>query len=229
MKKIAISQSNYIPWKGYFDLINSVDVFVLYDSAQYTKNDWRNRNLLMSKRGKQWLSIPVHHSTSLQIKQIQTADNIWWKKHWKTIEQLYCKAKFFELYRQPLCDLYHSLETEMSLSKINYKFILFVNKVLGIETEICFDDTFEHGSGQSEKLLAICQQLQATTYVSAPAAKSYLNESIFEEKNIHVSWFEYMSYPEYDQLGYQFEHTVSILDLLFNEGPRAKYYMMTFK
>src|SRR5690348_6558449 len=93
MKSIAIVQSNYIPWKGYFDIIASVDEFVLYDCVQYTKNDWRNRNQIKSANGKVWLTIPVRHvSTNQLIEEIEVADNRCFQKHWKTIRQSYAKA-----------------------------------------------------------------------------------------------------------------------------------------
>jgi hypothetical protein len=80
--KIAILQSNYIPWKGYFDLIQMVDEFVLYDNVQYTKNDWRNRNKIKTPNGTQWLSIPVRGESLTQlIQDTKVVNNNWRKKH----------------------------------------------------------------------------------------------------------------------------------------------------
>lgn len=87
-KKNAILQSNYIPWKGYFDLIQMVDEFVLYDNVQYTKNDWRNRNKIKTPNGTQWLSIPVRGESLTQlIQDTKVVNNNWRKKHWKTLLQ----------------------------------------------------------------------------------------------------------------------------------------------
>ena len=97
MKKIAISQSNYIPWKGYFDLINSVDEFILYDDMQYTKRDWRNRNKIKTPQGLQWLTIPVHTKAKYyqKISEVMISDKDWATEHWQKIKQNYFKAKFF--------------------------------------------------------------------------------------------------------------------------------------
>ena len=64
-KKVAILQSNYIPWKGYFDIINMVDEFILFDDMQYTKRDWRNRNIIKTAAGLKWLTIPVDSKGSI--------------------------------------------------------------------------------------------------------------------------------------------------------------------
>jgi len=106
-KKVAILQSNYIPWKGYFDLINLVDEFILYDHVQYTKNDWRNRNLIKTKNGSQWVTIPViQKNLSQKICEIRTADKVWRKKHWKSIAQSYSRALFFKMYKEVFGNLY---------------------------------------------------------------------------------------------------------------------------
>jgi len=99
-KSVAIVQSNYIPWKGYFDMINLVDEFILFDNVQYTKNDWRNRNQIKTPNGKQWITIPVYQKNLKQmIKDTLVLNNIWRKKHWKTIIQNYSKAKHFHVYK----------------------------------------------------------------------------------------------------------------------------------
>lgn len=224
-RKVAILQSNYIPWKGYFDLIDSVDVFVVYDIVQYTKNDWRNRNYLKSKQGREWLSIPVHHSTSQAINETRVSDSRWWKKHFKTIEQRYARAACFDLYREPLRALYQSLADEVLLSNINIAFIRFINQALGINSEIRDAETFNCDGGQTARLVNICRQLNAASYVSGPSAKSYLDTALFNRHGIEVHWFHYGEYPPYRQLGSGFEHGVSVLDLLFNEGPEARKYM----
>src|SRR4051812_22240537 len=107
MKKVAILQSNYIPWKGYFDLINMVDEFIIYDDVQYTKNDWRNRNKIKTPNGLLWLTIPTRQlSLSQKIIDTQIADNHWNKKHLSTIKQFYSKAPFYKLYQSFIEELY---------------------------------------------------------------------------------------------------------------------------
>jgi hypothetical protein len=228
-KKIAILQSNYIPWKGYFDLINMVDEFIIYDTAQYTKNDWRNRNKIQTQNGLLWLTIPVQQANLSQlIIDTKVSDKSWAKKHWKSLIQNYSKAEFFQVYKEVFEDLYLGNQEEY-LSLINYKFIIAINDVLGIDTKIQWSSEFDLVDGQTERLLGICKDCQAETYISGPAAKDYLDESLFEAENIKVEWMDYSGYPEYSQMYSLFEHGVSSLDLIFNEGPHATSFMKSFQ
>lgn len=229
MKKIAILQSNYIPWKGYFDIINMVDEFVFYDEVQYTKNDWRNRNKIKTSQGIQWLTIPVRQETLEQkIKDTKISDKKWNIKHWKTINQNYSKSKYFKDYKDIFEELYLKCDEEY-LSQINYKFIITINEILGIKTKLRWSSEFELLDGQTEKLLGICKDCDADIYLSGPAAKDYFNEELAKQENIKVEWMDYSSYKEYEQLHPPFEHGVSILDLIFNEGDRSKEFMKSFK
>jgi hypothetical protein len=227
-KKIAILQSNYIPWKGYFDLINSVDEFVLYDDVQYTKNDWRNRNIIKTSHGCKWLTIPVRYEKLGQfIQDTKVADKRWPKKHWAALSQSYSKTVFFKDYKDELEDLYLG-STEEYLSEINYRFILGINKILGITTPIRWSREFSRHEGQTERLLSICKQCDATEYVSGPAAKAYLDRDLADKENIKISWMDYSGYEEYSQMFPPFEHAVTVLDLVLNVGPEAKKYMNFF-
>ena len=229
MKKIAILQSNYIPWKGYFDLINMVDEFVFYDEVQYTKNDWRNRNKLKTSQGMQWITIPVRQDGLEQkIKDTKVSNKNWNIKHWRTIQQNYSKSKYFSDYKDIFEELYLGSNEEY-LSEINYKFISAINAILGIQTKIRWSSEFELLEGQTEKLLGICKQAGAATYLSGPAAKGYFDEELARQEGIKVEWMDYSGYPEYNQLHPPFEHGVSVLDLIFNEGPNAKKFMKSFK
>ncbi|NIY94216.1 WbqC family protein [Vibrio diazotrophicus] len=224
--KVAISQSNYIPWKGYFDLIANVDVFVLYDDMQYTKRDWRNRNKIQTINGPQWLTIPVEVKGKYfqRINETITSDNSWRRKHWAAISQNYSKSKFFEQYRDVFASLYLNND-ETYLSKINALFIKEICLILGIDTKIISSSDFTLGAGKSEKLLNICKALNANTYVSGPAAKNYLSEDLFEQESISVEWMDYKDYQEYTQVYQPFEHSVTVLDLIFNEGHNARKFM----
>src|SRR4051812_44672429 len=110
-KTVVILQSNYIPWKGYFDLINIADEFIFYDDVQYTRLDWRNRNKIKTSEGLKWLSIPIGNNMDLKICEVEMKSQAWKKKHKKSIEQNYSKAKHFEEYKFILENIY--------LSKIN--------------------------------------------------------------------------------------------------------------
>lgn len=228
-KKVAIIQSNYIPWKGYFDIINLVDEFILLDDVQYTRRDWRNRNLIKTNHGLQWLTIPVNIKDNYlaKINEITIADKQWPVKHWAAIKQNYAKANFFKEYKEAIEQLY--VQTlEDYLSQVNFRFITAINQLLGISTKISF--SFEYGAaeGKNERLIELCKKADATEYISGPSAKIYLQEELFLKQGIKVSWIDYSGYKPYRQLSPPFEHGVSVLDLLFNEGPAAKHYMKSF-
>ena len=179
MKKVAILQSNYIPWKGYFDLINMVDEFILYDDMQYTRRDWRNRNKIKTPQGLQWLTIPVEIKGKFfqKIKDTRITDKKWNIKHWRTISQNYSKAKYFKDYKDIFEELYLTCDEEY-LSQINYKFITTINEILEIKTKLRWSSEFELVDGQTEKLLGICKDCNADIYLSGPAAKDYFNEEV---------------------------------------------------
>lgn len=228
MKKLAILQSNYIPWKGYFDIINIVDEFIIYDQAQYTKNDWRNRNKIKTSQGIQWITIPVRQeSLEQKIRDTKITDNKWYIKHWRAISQNYAKAKYFKEYK-PLFEKFYLDCNEQYLSQINYNFIAAINEILGIKTKIRWSSEFKLVDGQTEKLLGICKDCNADIYLSGPAAKSYFDEDLANSMGIAVEWMDYSGYPEYQQLYPPFEHGVSILDLIFNEGINATKFMKSF-
>lgn len=230
MKKIAILQSNYIPWKGYFDLINMVDEFILYDDMQYTRRDWRNRNKIKTPQGLKWLTVPVDVKGKYfqKINETKLSDKDWGKKHWQQIKQNYSKTKYFKEYKDIFEKLYLNCDEEL-LSEINYKFIITINEILGITTKIRWSSEFELVDGQTEKLLGICKDCNADIYLSGPAAKDYFDEEMAKKENIKVEWMDYSGYKEYEQLHPPFEHGVTILDLIFNEGPDAKKYMKSFE
>jgi hypothetical protein len=228
-KKVAIVQSNYIPWRGYFDLINSVDEFILYDDMQYTIRDWRNRNLIKTANGPLWLTIPVEVKGKYfqKIKDVTVSDPQWARKHWASITHSYSKAPCFPTYKELFADLYGRAE-ERLLSMINHRFISAICRLLGIRTAISWSMDYELVGDKTEKLVNLCKQAGATHYLSGPAAKSYLVEESFNREGISVSYIDYSGYPEYSQLYPPFEPGVSILDLIFNEGPDAATYMKTF-
>lgn len=230
MKKIIITQSNYIPWKGYFDSINMADEFVIYDDMQFTRRDWRNRNQIKTKDGVKWLTIPVDVKGKYfqKIKETRISEPDWAEKHWSTIIHNYSKAKYFNDYRKIFEELYLN-NPEEYLSKVNYNFLKAVCDILGIKTKMIWSDEFNLLEEKTERLVDICKTLGATDYYSGPAAKAYMNEELFEKENITVHYFDYSGYPEYAQLHGEFTHAVSIIDLIFNEGPNATKFMKSFK
>ena len=224
MKKIAIVQSNYIPWKGYFDLIAAVDEFILYDDMQFTKNDWRNRNKIKTPKGLAWLTVPVGQDISRRIRDVEIHTATWQAKHWKTIASNYGRATHFDSVAEEIKPLYVQ-QQHRRLSQLNRALIEAVCALLNITTKISNSWDYSLTEGKNERLVDLCKQMGASEYISGPAAKNYIDENAFAEQGIKVSWFDYSGYPEYAQLWGEFVHGVSILDLLFNCGKDAPKYM----
>ncbi len=227
-KRVAILQSDYIPWKGYFDIIRSVDEFVIYDDMQYTKNDWRNRNRIKTAQGPQWITIPVRQESLHQkINETRTIDQRWREKNWKALVTNYSRAPFFRECSPFFEELYLNCD-EPNLSRINLSFLTTITRILGITTPIRSSGDFSLAGGKTERLVNLCKQLSATEYLSGPAAQNYLDASLFTAARIKVTWVDYQGYPEYRQLFPPFEHGVTVLDLIFNEGPNANAYTRRF-
>ncbi len=226
-KKVAILQSNYIPWKGYFDLIDSVDDFVFYDEVQYTRRDWRNRNKIKLSTGPTWLTIPVQVKGGFEqkISVTRVSTSRWAQEHWLSISHAYARAKFFDMYRDLFKDLYKRAEEMEYLSQINCMFIEAICSQLAINTRLHQSSEFVFLEGKSERLAGICRDLKADAYVSGPAARDYLKEQVFVEMGMSVEWFKYGPYQEYPQLYPPFEAAVSILDLLFATGADARQFI----
>lgn len=231
MKKIAILQSNYIPWKGYFDIMGSVDEFIIYDEMQYTKNDWRNRNKIKTTNGLIWLTIPVKiEKLNQKINETRIADNKWYIKHKNSLQTNYGKATKFKECKDFIFNIYEQASRLDYISEINYTFLNEINKFLKISTKISFSTDYNIGDGKTERLINICKQSNSNIYLSGPSAKNYIDEALFTKNNINLEWFDYIGYKEYEQLHPPFEHGVSILDLIFNTGEDAyKYLKNTIK
>lgn len=223
--KVAVLQSNYIPWKGYFDIIHDVDLFIFYDDVQYTRNDWRNRNRIKSRQGSSWLTIPVHGGPDDLIHEVGFADPRWQQQHWRTLSQTYARSPFFANYRTLLEPVYLGTQW-MTLSALNqYLIRLIAYEVLGIRTRFADSRDYRATGSKQNRLLDLLARCGANSYVSGPAAQNYIDESRFVTADIKLIWKDYSGYPEYHQLSYPFEHSVSILDLVFNVGPEAQRYI----
>jgi hypothetical protein len=228
-KRVAILQSNYIPWKGYFDLINSVDEFILFDDMQYTRRDWRNRNKIKTSAGLIWLTIPVEVKGKYyqKIKETVVSEQDWGITHWRTITGSYSKARYFGDYKSVLEAVYLN-PTSTYLSAINHQFITTICLILGITTKLSWSMDYRLVDGKTERLVDLCQQAGADEYISGPAARDYMDEQLFEQAGVKLTYMDYTGYLPYQQLFPPFEHGVSIIDLIFNEGPNARSYMKSF-
>jgi hypothetical protein len=228
-RRLAVVQSSYIPWKGYFDLIGRADVFVLLDDVEFSKNSWRNRNRIKTAAGPRWLTIPVRisgHSHDA-IKDIEIADPLWGRRHWDALAASYRHAPHFREMRPSLEPLFLDGAGEPRLSQINFRFITAICALLGIATTIRWSMEFSLPEGRNERLIALCRQAGATEYISGPAARAYLDVEQFARAGIAVSFMSYEGYPEYPQLYPPFDHEVSILDLLFNVGHEAHRFLLS--
>lgn len=223
--KVAVLQSNYIPWKGYFDIIHDVDLFIFYDDVQYTRNDWRNRNRIKSRQGSSWLTIPVHGGPDDLIHEVGFADPRWQQQHWRTLSQTYARSPFFANYRTLLEPVYLGTQWK-TLSALNQHLVrLIAYEVLDIRTRFADSRDYRATGSKQDRLLDLLERCGANSYVSGPAARDYIDESRFVTADIKLIWKDYSGYPEYHQLSDPFEHSVSILDLLFNVGPHTQRYI----
>jgi len=226
MKKVVITQSNYIPWKGYFDAMRVADEFVLYDDMQYTKRDWRNRNRIKTPQGSQWLTIPVEVKGKFnqKINETLVSDQNWNMDHWKSLSHNYKKASCYNEMKDFIEYLYMNVPSD-NLSEINAWFLSEIGRWMGIKTKISFSGDYKLEEERTDRLVSICNQIGATDYYTGPAAKNYMEEGKFAKMNIGLHYFDYSGYPEYDQLYAPFDHAVSIIDLLFNSGKNFLQYM----
>ena len=216
--KAVVLQSNYLPWKGYFDLIHDADVFVFYDEVKYTKNDWRNRNKIYSKNGLQWLSIPIAKDAVKQkISEVKITDSTWQQLHFDSLYFAYKRAPYFEQLEKLLIDFYKEKQWE-SLSGLNQYCIKELASFIGINTIFKNSKDFTLTEGRVERLINLLEQIGAKQYISGPAAKDYLagSENLFNDKHIEISFKDYSGYPSYQQLSQPFENYVSIVDLIAN-------------
>lgn len=225
MNNIIITQSNYIPWKGYFSVMRKATHFVVYDEMQYTKRDWRNRNKLITINGPKWLTIPVKVKGKYYQKISETIidDVNWGINHWNFIENNYRNAPYFDEYKKYFQDIFLNSKNE-KLSDINILFIKQIIKLLNININVIDSSEFVLKGDKTEKLLNICLELNASKYFTGPAAKNYMNENIFYENNIEIEYNNYSGFPEYKQQWNGFDHYVSILDMFFNLGPNTINY-----
>lgn len=227
-KKIAILQSNYIPWKGYFDIIAAVDEFVLYDEVQYTRHDWRNRNKIVQAGKLQWLKVPAVTNGDLKIpiKDVGIANGDWAGAHWTEIEKAYGKALGFDAYGVELQKTYDAVRVLTRLTEVNELLLRVLCKLLDIDKPIIRAETIARETANpTARLVEICTARGASTYVSGPAAKDYIEQDRFDAAGITLRYVDYAGYPVYDQVAAEFTHGVSVIDLLMRCGPEARSHL----
>jgi hypothetical protein len=225
--RCAIVQPSYIPWRGYFDLIRRVDIFVFYDDVQYDRRGWRNRNRIKTPRGSEWLTIPVHargaQLTALPICAVETADSNWPAEHLAALRRNYRAAPHFERYEQWLIETYASRPP--LLADFTIQTTMELARMLGVhQTRFLRASSLRVSGRKTDRLLAVLETLGATTYLSGPSAQNYIEPEKFDRAGVALEWMTY-DYPEWPQLHPPYDGHVSVLDLLFMTGEDAPRYI----
>ena len=223
MKRISILQPNYMPWRGYYKIIKNSDCVVLYDDVQYTKNDWRNRNIIKSAKGPIWLTIPVRvKNLNQRINETYSVNNNWYEKHYKSIKQNYSKSRYYNKYIDNFQEFYQNKKSRKITAIIeNFNNIIF--EILEMSTKIIYSSDLGVTGNRNERLIRILKKLGADTYLSGPSASSYIDQELFKVNKIDIEWVSYQM-PMYKQVFDGFIPNLSIVDLIFNTGTEANYY-----
>ena len=220
----VILQPTYLPWLGYFDMIDQANVYIILEDVQFSKRSWQQRNRLKTDTGPVLLTCPCI-TKSLRHQQIKDVhldtDSKFYSKHLKTIELNYRRTKFFDRY---IDDVKNILERRhQKLVDLNFDFINFFLTELKIDVEIIRSSTIPRkvNTTKQDVLVEICQAIGANTYLSPAGSTNYLQDAaLFEESGIKLTFHSY-EHPTYEQRGKSFIPQLSTLDLLFNHGPHS--------
>ncbi|KGF71695.1 hypothetical protein DO97_16080 [Neosynechococcus sphagnicola sy1] len=223
-RRVGVIQSSYIPWRGYFDLIDSVDVFVIYDDVQYSKGSWRNRNQVKLPSGLRWLTVPVRYKSGLAIDQvpIDASRKAWQESHRGLLREALGTTPFFS----EAITLWEAgvAAADTTISQLNVRLIQVICRYLNINTPLIRSRDLNLSGHRCDRLMQLLNHVGATTYLSGPSARDYLDESLFRQAQIRLEYKTY-DYPPYPQPWGDFVGTVSVLDLIANTGPEARYYL----
>ncbi|MCI0664153.1 MAG: WbqC family protein [Acidobacteria bacterium] len=223
--RIGISQSNYIPWRGYFDLIDSVDLFIILDDVKYSRGTWRNRNRVKTNDGLKWLTVPVSAGAgrlTIDHVQIARANRPWQEQHRGLLSQALGLAPYFG----DASDIWQDgVSHEDSLiSELNIRLIKKICSYLRIETPIAYSGDYDAPGRSTERVINLVRKAGGSVYLSGPAARGYLDESQFSAEGIRLEYKSY-DYEPYPQLWGDFVGTVSVLDLIANTGPHVREFL----
>ncbi|MGA1859721.1 WbqC family protein [Azospirillum sp. 11R-A] len=222
--RVGIIQPNYLPWRGYMDFIRQVDLFLLFDDVQYTRRDWRNRSRIKTAQGWHWLTVPVRHPARDQrIFEVEITYEVEWRSaHMAQIDAWYRKAPFYPLYRDELAEL---LAAEpRTLLELNHSACLWLMRLLDIRTPVRLASELGAQGRKTDRLLDLLRKVGATSYLSGPAAKDYIEVAKFHDVGIGLEYKTY-DYADYPQQWGPFQPGLSVIDLLMNVGPGAKEHI----
>lgn len=219
---VTIHQPEHLPWLGFFHKADQADVLVLLDTVQFRKNYVQNRNRILGAGGPMWLTVPVlvkgHMSGTIASLRINNEVD-WRAKHWKSLQHSYGRHPFFAEYRE-FFEGFYRRRWEL-LCTLNMAAIDFLLAALSLRKKIIKASDLPVEGASTELLLAICRHLGATVYLSGPTGRAYLNESSFAQAGIVVRYHQFQ-HPVYPQLrAKEFVSHLSVVDLLFNAGPRS--------
>lgn len=223
--KVGMIQSCYLPWRGYFDFIDDVDLFVIYDDVQYTRKDWRNRNRIKTAGGTRWITVPVQFSQNDKVN-IQDAkidySQAWQRKHIGSITQAYRSAPYFDAYADEVFDILgQNFET---ISQLNVALTSWGMEKLDIRVALRHSSEFVGGGDRNDRIMGILKDLGCSEYLVGPAASAYIDEAAYRREGVRLSYKVY-TYDAYPQLHGAFDGAVSIVDLIFNCGPDARRFL----
>jgi hypothetical protein len=222
--KIAIAQPTYLPWLGYFDLLDQVDKFVLLDTVPFQKQSWQQRNRIKTPTGLLWLTVPVVFRGRLgqRIVDVEIREADFWRDHLRAVELNYRRAPFFDEYYPALSELLRSASSGLHLAELTIGLLRWLIEELGIKTPIVRSSELAVEGKRTHLLAEICSLSGAATYVSPLGSADYLlNElPILTGRGVDVV-FQHYEHPSYRQLFPPFQAHTSVLDLLFNEGENA--------
>ena len=222
---LSAHQPVYMPWLGLFHKIALADIFCVFDIVQYQRKDFNNRNKIKTSAGSIWLTVPVKSSGRLDsiITDIEIINDGWPKKHLKSIELNYKKTPYFEQYFHGLKKI---LDTPYQyLVDLNFDILVYVLKVLDVNTKIVKASDFSFVGTKSELVLDMCIQLNADIYIFGENGKDYADIDAFTSAGMSP-YFQSYNHPVYNQIKGKFMPYMNIFDLLFNEGQNSKNIFM---
>jgi hypothetical protein len=236
--KAVVLQPMYLPWMGYFGMIDQADVFVFYDDVQFSRDSWQQRNQIKVPEASgqtKWLKVPIVENFGQDIESVQIKkDQKWQQEHISTIRSAYGTKKipygtesaaFFDNY----IDLFENTYNKKweSLRDLNVQLIQSISKILGMDdVRFRFSSDFDIESSGTDKLIETLQQINADEYISGPGAEDYLDVNQFVENGISLYWHEF-SHPKYNQLYGEFVSHLSVIDSLFNVGEETASLIRT--
>ena len=218
---LTAHQPVYLPWLGLFHKISLAETFVYFDQVQYLPKDWMNRNKIRTKDGSILLTVPVLRKGYRDLKtseiEINNSTN-WQKKHLRSISLNYKKSPYFENYIPFFEDVY-SRKWEF-LGDLNEYMLKWFLDELGIKVNFLNAKNFKFEGEKSSLILNMCKKLDASTYIFGTLGKDYANVHEFEKNNVKLIFQDY-NHPKYSQLYSEFVSHLSVIDLLFNHGPKS--------